>query len=115
MKSDNNIIEFLRNAITPKIALAVGLGILLLMLAALPLWQTEQADDISELGELCSAVFGVGRCRVMTTCDSDGEIVAVAVLCDGAESAEVRTRLSKLISSLYGIGYNRISILKISE
>lgn len=115
LKSDNSFIEFIKSAITPKIAISIGLGLLLLLLAGLPVWQTEQTDGMEELAELCSSVGGVGRCRVMTTKDAEGEITAVAVLCDGAESAEVRANLSKLISSLYGIGYHRISILKISQ
>jgi hypothetical protein len=115
LKSDNSFIEFIKGAITPKIAISVGLGLLLHLLAALPSWQTEETDAMEELAELCSSVGGVGRCRVMTTTDAEGEVTAVAVLCDGAESAEVRAKLSKLISSLYGIGYHRISILKISQ
>ena len=115
MKSDKGFVEFFRSIMTPKIAITVALGLLLLILAGLPVWQTEPSEGMSELAEICSSVGGVGRCKVMTTCDTEGEVVAVAVLCDGAESAEVRAKLSKLISSLYGIGYNRISILKISQ
>lgn len=115
MKSDNGFIEFIKSVATPKIAILVGLGLALLFLAGLPGRQSEQTEAMDELAELCSSVGGVGRCMVMTTEDAEGEITAVAVLCDGAESAEVRAKLSKLISSLYGIGYHRISILKISQ
>ena len=106
MKSDKGFFEFIRRAITPKIALAIGAGMLLLLLAGQPLLQTESSDFEDELAELCSSVGGVGRCRVMTTYGTDG---------DGAESDKVRSDLSRLISSLYGIGYHRISILKISK
>ena len=115
MKSDKGFFEFIRRAITPRIALAIGAGMLLLLLAGQPLLQTESADFEDELAELCSSVGGVGRCRVMTTYGTDGDIEAVAILCDGAESDRVRSDLSRLISSLYGIGYHRISILKISK
>ena len=115
MRSDKGFFEFIRGIITPRIAILVGAGILLLLFAGQPLLRTESADVSDELSELCSSVGGVGRCRVMTTCGADGEIEAVAILCDGADSAEVRSELSRLISSLYGIGYHRISILKISQ
>ena len=114
MKSDNNWTEFIKKAITPKAVLIIGLGILILLFTGLPT-EEEAVSAGYELEELCSAIGGVGRCRVMTATDSDGEISAVAVLCDGAESVEVQERLFRMISSLYGIGYNRISILKISQ
>ena len=69
----------------------------------------------AQLSELCSSIDGVGRCRVALTFGEGEEVYAVAVLCDGAENAKVRSKVCELISSLYGIGYNRISVLKISE
>ena len=115
LKSDKSISEFLKGIVTPKIALIIGLGLLILIFAGLPSFDTEEPEPLDEITAICSSVGGVGRCRVITTTDSDGDIAAVAVLCDGADSVEVRNRLCRLISSLYGIGYNRISILKISE
>ena len=116
MKSDKGLLEMLGGILTPRILLTLGLGLVVLVLAGFFAAQEGVAvEQRDELTEICSSVGGVGRCRVMTTTDSNGEIVAVAILCDGAESVEVRDRLCKLISSLYGIGYNRISILKISE
>ena len=61
---------------------------------------------------VCSGVEGVGRCKVMTTENGDGEIVAAVVLCDGADSAAVRLQLTELICSLYGIRSNRVAIIK---
>ena len=72
------------------------------------------SDETAELAEVCSMVEGVGRCRVMINYTESGEVGAVAVLCDGADRTEVRSRLVGLISSLYGIGTHRISVLKIS-
>ena len=43
------------------------------------------------------------------------DICAVAVACEGGDIVEVRSRVCELISSLYGIGYNRITVLKLSE
>lgn len=65
--------------------------------------------------QLCSAVEGVGECDVMITYGEGGEVYAVAVLCDGAERASVRRSITELASSLFGIGTNRISVLKKSK
>jgi len=83
----------------------------------------------SELSELCSEAYGVGRCLVKVSFSSGfrfeykgsnliektpPEIDGVTVLCEGAGSSEVRRELSALISALYGIGQNRICVLKLS-
>ncbi len=72
-------------------------------------------DPTTELAETCSSLEGVGRCRVMISYGEGGEVSAVAVLCDGAESVYVRERIIELISSLYGIGSHRITILKLHD
>ena len=65
---------------------------------------------------MCSMTEGVGECRVMITYSADGKSVyGVAVLCEGAESPEVRANVTELLASLFGIGANRISILKIDK
>ena len=81
----------------------------------IPTASTEKArDEESRVSELCSGVDGVGRCSVVLNLQ-DGSVVSAAVLCDGADSPRVESDLKELISSLYGIGYNRISVLKLSE
>ena len=67
-----------------------------------------------ELSEMCSAISGVGECRVMISYEGES-VYAVAVICDGGDSVDVKRSVSELISSLYGIGYNRISVLKSSD
>ena len=84
----------------------------------------------AELSELCSEVYGAGRCRVRVSfstgfrCKYKGStliertppvIDGVTVLCEGAGSSEVKRELSSLISALYGIGHNRICVLKLSS
>ena len=91
------------------------LGILLLAFGGFGGASAEAVSDGEELRELCSRVEGVGDCRVMLKHSDGGEVVSVAVLCDGAESISVRASLSELISELYGIGTNRITILKLAE
>ena len=82
-----------------------------------------------QLSEICSQVEGAGKCRVMVSF-SEGEskeykggalisskpprIEGVTVLCKGADKASVRAELCELVSALYGIGSNRICILKLS-
>ena len=67
------------------------------------------------VGDICSMTEGVGECRVMITYESDGETVyGVAVLCEGAGSDSVEAEITDLLCSLFGIGANRISILKIN-
>lgn len=70
------------------------------------------ADD--ELSEVCSMIEGVGECRVMMTY-KDGEVFAVAVICEGADDPETEMRLVELITSLYGIGSNRVSVKPLSK
>ena len=71
-----------------------------------------QGSDADTLSALCSSVAGVGECEIMMSYSPSGEVAAVAVICDGADTPAVRAALTDMISSLYGIGSNRISILK---
>lgn len=93
-----------------------ALAAIILALSVIPFEKSEgvSADDEEErLLEVVGRVFGVGDCEVMISYGEGGEVVGVIILCEGAESAAVRHRLSDLVGSLYGIGANRISILKI--
>lgn len=71
-----------------------------------------EESDAATLSAICSSVAGVGECEVMISYSPSGEVAAVAVICDGADTPAVRAALTDMISSLYGIGSNRISILK---
>ena len=75
----------------------------------------EAMDEETRIAEMCAMTDGVGECRVMLTFDTDGRVTAVAVLCEGADRAEVRRSITDMLTSLYGIGSNRISVLKISD
>ena len=110
----DNIKSFIgKNRSVIKLVLIFAVGILLVALSGTqgaPKQQESSAD--SELATLCSAVSGVGECEVMITYGEGGEVMAVAVICEGADLATVRAALTDMIGSLYGIGANRISILK---
>lgn len=111
--SESLLIPFIKkNKTAILLALILLLGVLLMLI---PTESAEKPrDEESRVSELCSGVNGVGRCSVVLNLQ-DGSVVSAAVLCDGADSPAVVSDLKELISSLYGIGYNRISVLKLSE
>ncbi len=82
-----------------------------------------------ELASLCSEVDGVGRCRVFITFDKGAQstykgtalietkpphVSGVTVVCRGGDSDRVKSELSKMITALFGIGSNRVAILKLN-
>lgn len=120
-KSDNRFLEFIKG--TPA---AMKIGILLLFAVALIFLSSlfsegaggAESDSLEQaLIEMCASVEGVGECEVMITYrgDDKNEIYAVAILCEGADSVNVRADLTELVGSLFGIGANRIAILKIEK
>lgn len=121
-KSANSFFEFI--ASLPKIW-KIGMVLLLSVILILLLTEFGKEDAADgtagsleeEVEALCSSVGGVGECEVMITykdTESD-EVYAVAILCEGADSVEVRADLVELIGSIFGIGANRIAILKIEK
>lgn len=104
------------------IALCVLVGIVLLVIGASSASSEQTADTVEErLEELCSSLSGVGQCRVMVTYkerevgygkQSERTVESVAIVCKGADRASVRSELTSLLSSLFGIGTNRIHISK---
>ncbi|MBQ8322042.1 MAG: hypothetical protein IJX92_06730 [Clostridia bacterium] len=116
MKSGKSFIEFLKNdKRIALIATAVICGVLLLFISGDVIGTRQEKTEGDDITSLCSSVEGVGRCKVALSYNTEGEVCAAAVLCDGAESPRVREKIYDLFTSLYGIGTNRISILKISE
>ena len=111
--SESLLLPFIKkNKIALILAILLILGIILMLI---PTGNSEKAQsEEMRAAEICSGVNGVGRCSVMLNI-KDGDVISAAVLCDGADSSAVESDLKELISSLYGIGYNRISVLKLSE
>ena len=119
--SCEGILSFLKRNKT-----AILVAVLLLLGCALifssPGEQTVSEDDIeAKLEELCSSLSGVGACRVMVTYNVVGKTYAsegrrvvesVTVVCKGADKVGVRAELTAMLSSLFGIGTNRIHISK---
>lgn len=118
LKFDGFLKDFLSGKSSKMKVLFIALfGVVLIMLGSLPSRKTEEADLGLEtrVAAMCSSTEGVGDSRVMITYTEDGNVYAVAVLCEGADSLAVRERITGLVCSLFGIGAHRVSILKISE
>ena len=82
-----------------------------------------------ELSELCSSVRGVGKCRVSVSFERGAEhtykgsmlieskppkVLGITVVCRGADSDSVRAEISGMLTALFDIGTNRISVLKLN-
>ena len=111
--SENTFVSFIKKNKAALIFIFILLiGVLLL---CLPKEKEEKKnDEEGRVTALCSGIEGVGECSVLLNIKDD-EVISAAVLCDGADSPEVEANIKRLISSLYGIGYNRITVLKLSE
>ena len=123
---DNAFVKFLMGKKSIwKIALLLFVGLVLVLVGtqgSSVKESTKDAEDESQrLAALCEAVKGVGECRVMITYSSVSSgykattqrVESVCVVCEGADKIEVRRSLVELLSSLYGIGTNRIYIAKL--
>ena len=84
--------------------------------------ETAERDELeAQLEEMCSSLSGVGSCRVMINYKvtegrygSSGTktVESVAVICKGADRPGVRKELTDMLTSLYGIGSNRVHVSK---
>ena len=97
------------------LVICIGVGLLLLGIGRGGTEQTRSTTLEEDTAALCSMVSGVGECRVMITYTADDRVYAVAVLCEGGQSDEVRREIVNLTCSLFGIGSNRVSVLKLSK
>lgn len=123
------------------VVLLLLLGIFLLIFSSVDPSLSEGAESVdsleeyksrleAELGELCSSVNGVGRCRVTVTFERGEErvykgstlieskppkVMGVTVVCKGADSDLVRAELVSMMSALFDIGSNRIAVLKLNS
>lgn len=139
-EQDRPLLSFLRGSRRGRrVLLLLLLGLLLLLLSATlssrgeGTAETALEDYRDELegrvATLCTSVQGVGRCRVMITFSAGEQVTyrgsvrtgstppqvdGVCVVCDGADSVQVRSELSGVIAALFGIGENRIRISKMS-
>ena len=88
-----------------------------------------KAELEKELESACSSIRGVGRCEVIVTFSRGAEntykgtnlieskppeVMGVSVICEGADSDEVRAGIVGMMSSLFSIGTNRVSVMKLN-
>ena len=120
-KSDKNFSQFISsNKKLGVTVIALIFGVLLILIGNNGISMQENSSKSREesIAELCQSTEGVGECVVhLTYREKDGEemVYAVAIICEGAESPLVRERLTSLMCSLYGIGANRVEILKMKK
>ena len=124
MKSNKDFSGFLSALFEKKATVLCLFGALVLGLALFfytPSEGESAAGELTDTAQMCAAVEGVGECRVALTHKKDkngketDEVFSVAVICEGADDVSVRARLTELITSLYGIGANRVSIVKLEK
>ena len=106
-----------------KIVIVLALGLILLFLGG------RSEETISEtaagaeerISAACAGIEGVGECRVYlyysqnSKGGSADEVESVIVVCEGADSVDVRLRLTEMLTSFFGIGANRVRIEKMSN
>ena len=91
---------------------AAVVGLLFLVLPSV-ISDGGEVDAVTDIEALCGSIDGVGECRVLLSFgEDDGQVVAALVICEGGDRLDVRHRLTELLSSFYGIGYNRICVEK---
>ena len=110
--SDSVFKTLIRNKGALRVGLIFLIGLFLLLFSGIFDGESTPKNNDPSLSELCSMVEGVGACEVMISYGESGEVVAVAVICEGADSVSVKSTLVDMIGSLYGIGANRISVVK---
>lgn len=125
-----------------RVILPLALGIILILISsAISKSEGESPGSENTLGEykeglereiadLCSDIEGVGRCRVFITFERGEQsiykgssvietkppkILGVSVICQGADNQTVRARIVEMITSLFGIGANRVAVLKLNS
>ena len=113
--SENTFLSFLRKNKSALVFILIFIfGILILVFAQSAEPTSVSRSEEERIEELCSGIAGVGECEVFLNI-KDGQVVAVAILCDGADSSRTEADVKRFISSLYGIGYNKITVLKLSK
>ena len=121
------------------VVLLFALGIMLIAISGatgndavenVPSLAQYKAELEDEVENMCSSVRGVGKCRVMITFERGEEntykgsslieskppkVMGISVVCRGADSLEVTRALVDMLTALFDIGSNRISVLKLNS
>ena len=124
-----------------KVILPLALGIILIVISSAGAQENNRADGSYTLDEykenlerqiadICSDIEGVGKCRVFITFERGEQsiykgsavietkppkILGVSVVCEGADNQTTRARVVEMLTSLFGIGANRVAVLKLNS
>lgn len=118
---DKNFLKYVKSKKDVAIIIVMlCLGLILILLGSREKKEeTETEDGLEErIASACAVVEGVGECEVYvyySPSESSREsdtVESVIVICQGADSADVRLRLTEMLSSFFGIGTNRVRIEK---
>ena len=127
MKFDGTFKDFLKKRkgfAKPLLILMLGAIFVFFSFGSLCGEEEEYEEDslAVELQTLLESVEGVGKCRVMISYRESGgsyysrntekTVYAVAVVCRGADSALVSAKVRDMVSATFGIGVNRVTVLK---
>lgn len=72
--------------------------------------QSVQSEDEQRLSNILSQIDGAGQVQTMIT-KSDGQIVGVLVIADGAKNPYVRLKLMQASATALGVGEDVIDVL----
>lgn len=124
----DTLISYFKSGKRAKLLLLLAvIGIALLLFASFSGGDSQEDvayDSLEEhLEEVCSQVSGVGKCRVIVYyreeekkygANNEPRVESVVIVCKGASNPKVRQELTSIMTTLYGIGANRvyISLLK---
>ena len=68
--------------------------------------------DAQRIEEICTSIEGVESCRaVVTYSDADGAIESVAIIYTGDHSIGTKKEIKEVVSTVYGVGTNRIALI----
>ena len=103
-----------------RIILILAVGLLLIIIGSGSGGESETVETGIEerLAAVCSDVDGVGECYVLVyyspvkSRSEEPTVESVIVVCEGADSVDVRLRLTEMISAFFGIGTNRVRVEK---
>ena len=105
------------------VMLCLALGIMLIFLGTEEDGGTAVAAGTEDsIAAILSEIDGVGECRVLISYETAGaswgssgrEVISgIVVVCEGGSSDAVKRRVTEALSSLYGIGTNRIKVEKL--
>lgn len=138
-----NLVDKIKKALTNKgMVFTIALVLVGILLISLPQDNTaiKNDDEITldeykarleeELSDMCRSVKGVGKCYVMITFLRGEEntykgsllieskpprVLGVSIVCQGADSNNVRASLTEMICALFDIGANRVAVLKMEN